>query len=202
MTPEQLASIRERAEAATEGPWLQGREKVRYESAREVYTERDPSRTSRDVCRADEADEDAEFIAHAREDVPALLAEVERLQRADALMLDSARSTPTGLDIQMHAGGPNTQKALIFIADAMRSQLDEYEATNYLEMQLRASDGKNYVMTLQRQGGAITPHEARQAAEARLDKVRALHVRDAGACWHCERGFTCPTIQALDGSDQ
>ncbi|NKG21136.1 hypothetical protein [Paeniglutamicibacter terrestris] len=88
---------------------------------------------------------------------------------ADALMLDSAKSTPTGFDIQMHAGGPKTQETLIFIADSMRGALDEYEAPNYLEMKLQASDGKKYVMTLQRQGDAVTPHEARREAEARAD---------------------------------
>lgn len=109
------------------------------------------------------------------------LKDLEAEKCGDALMLDSAKSTPTGFDIQMHAGGPKTQEALIFIADSMRSALDEYDAKNYLEMKLRASDGRQYVMTLQRQGGALTPHEAREAAEVRagVAEAKVAAVREA-----------------------
>lgn len=116
------------------------------------------------------------------------LKELEAEKRGDALMLDNAHSTPTGFDIHMHAGGPKTEEALIFIADSMRSALDEYDATNYLEMKLRASDGRNYVMLLQRQGGALTPHEARQAAEGRAEVAEGLlaAVRERVANSLCE----------------
>lgn len=125
------------------------------------------------------------------------LKELEAEKRRDALMLDSAKSTPTGFDIQMHAGGPKTEETLIFIADSMRSALDEYDAKNYLEMKLRASDHKNYVMTLQRQGGALTPHEAREAAESRAEAAETMlaAVRERVAdslCEHC--------VDALSGA--
>lgn len=80
MSPEYLAEIAARAEAATAGPWCtdgaeiyQGDEYVAY------------AFWVGETCRADEADGgllDAAFIAHARTDVPALLAEVERLRAA------------------------------------------------------------------------------------------------------------------------
>ncbi|MFJ3563248.1 hypothetical protein [Streptomyces diastaticus] len=78
LSPEYLAEIAARAEAATAGPWCadgaeiyQGDEYVSY------------AFWVGETCRADEADGgtvDATFVAHARTDVPALLAEVERLR--------------------------------------------------------------------------------------------------------------------------
>lgn len=70
MTNEELRQIRERAEKATAGPW-------------------NTAYTTDDVFVLDEADivlcasgrkEDAEFIAHAREDIPKLLAEIDWLK--------------------------------------------------------------------------------------------------------------------------
>lgn len=72
LTPEKLEAIRKRAEAASEGPWeLDGDDGGIWNnggfnylgSARSFY------------------DDDANFIAHSREDIPVLLAEVERLRK-------------------------------------------------------------------------------------------------------------------------
>lgn len=89
----------------------------------------------------------------------------------DELMLDGMGATPTGFEIKTHAGGPETAKTLLFIADAMRDALDGHEAPNYLEMEVKASDGKRYIMTLQR-AGKITPHQARVNAEKALASAR------------------------------
>lgn len=64
MTDEQLAAIRARANAATPGPWTS------YEKnpTDEYYASCFPA--------------DEEFIGHSRDDVPALLDEVERLRAA------------------------------------------------------------------------------------------------------------------------
>lgn len=74
MTDEQLAAIRERCEAATEGPWEKLTEQVAgmWRETRVVHADFD---ICADVCIGD-----AEFIAAARTDVPALLDEVERLR--------------------------------------------------------------------------------------------------------------------------
>lgn len=71
MTDEELAQIKERAEKATEGPWK-------------------CADTTDGAWLLDDADlivagtfgreEDASFTAHAREDIPKLIAEVERLR--------------------------------------------------------------------------------------------------------------------------
>lgn len=131
------------------------------------------------------------------------LEQLEAEQRADALMLDSAGPSSTGFDIQMHAGGPKTQETLIFIADSMRHALDEHKATNYLEMELRASDHRQYVMTLQRRGGAVTPHQARQAAERRAEAAEgtlaAVQERAAKSlCKPCREALSDSLDNATD----
>lgn len=87
-----LAEIKARAQAATPGPWFAG-----DANGGDPPHERRPfwvvstEDTDPDLGEAPEewaaeirvgAQGDAEFIAHAREDVPALVAEVERLQTA------------------------------------------------------------------------------------------------------------------------
>jgi hypothetical protein len=91
MKREELEVIRKRAEAATPGPWY-------WEKLNEGDSEWDTEMPSL-VSSIDEGvmhfgdceeyyptegspptDEDAEFIAHAREDIPKLLAEIERLR--------------------------------------------------------------------------------------------------------------------------
>lgn len=82
MTPKRVEGIRARAEAATPGPWCT--------DSWEIYqgTEYVPgvSLWIGETCRGTGSPEqdraDAEFVAHAREDVPALLAEVQRLKAA------------------------------------------------------------------------------------------------------------------------
>lgn len=77
MTPEELNTIEKRANDASDGPW-----KFEYEwvdtSALDPtasYVVHGPLETVVDIGY----EEDAVFIAHAREDVPALIAEVRRL---------------------------------------------------------------------------------------------------------------------------
>lgn len=89
----------------------------------------------------------------------------------DELMLDSMGATPTGFEIRTHAGGPQTADTLLFIADSMRSALDEFDAPHYLEMEVKASDGKRYIMNLQR-AGKLTPHQARLNAEQALEALK------------------------------
>ena len=81
MTDEEAKKIAERAAAALPGPWLyEGA--LLYEGARVVKTRPDGGHDLIAVVDAiiDEQEEaTAKFIAHAREDIPALLAERERL---------------------------------------------------------------------------------------------------------------------------
>jgi hypothetical protein len=117
MTPEQLAAIKARAEAATPGPWVPEFSDIYLQKYGPEYcwesgyfVLRSPEGAVVDYW-ANQADDsglllerpDAEFIANARQDVPALLAEVERLQRAAAayeveLAATAERSFQAGLD--------------------------------------------------------------------------------------------------------
>lgn len=83
MPPERLDAIRAREGAATKGPWCT--------DGAEIYQgdEYLPglSEWIGETCRADEGDggkADAAFVAAARSDVPALLAEVDRLRTENA----------------------------------------------------------------------------------------------------------------------
>jgi hypothetical protein len=116
----------------------------------------------------------------------------------DELMLDSMGPSPEGgFEIKTHAGGPETAETLLFIADSMRSMLDEHDAPNYLEMEVKASDGKNYIMILQRRG-KITPHAARLAAEEALEASKPRTVTTAAQLEALPFGSA---VQTSDESD-
>lgn len=114
MNDDELDAIRARAEAATEGPWeVAHRADLDWLSQSHLVDssdhepgsnvrpegETDPRWSSVWPCR--NAHHDAEFIAHAREDVPALLDEIDRLAAA----LDRVRA----LDADAVAIDPETQ---------------------------------------------------------------------------------------------
>ncbi|UYZ12187.1 hypothetical protein A6764_00045 [Brevibacillus sp. WF146] len=83
ITPEELTAIRERAEKATPGPWLWSGAKVlngKYMFVPQGSYLADTLITFGDTY--ENGGYDAEFIAHAREDIPRLLAEIERLRTA------------------------------------------------------------------------------------------------------------------------
>lgn len=76
LTDHQLDEIEARAAAATPGPW-----KRKAELASHIVYVDSPDGTFSVLWNAEWAtDADGEFTAHARKDVPALLAEVRRLQ--------------------------------------------------------------------------------------------------------------------------
>ncbi|MFE9199969.1 hypothetical protein ACFYMH_28510 [Streptomyces albidoflavus] len=84
LSPKYLAEIAARAEAATAGPWCT--------DGAEIY-------------QGDEADggtADAAFVAHARTDVPALLAEVERLRAELAKVREAAAAARYQLGSFVH----------------------------------------------------------------------------------------------------
>lgn len=86
LTPQYEAEIRERAEAATPGPWWteilpeHGGESIGIDAPGDNWI----------VPVQDLYEPNAEFMGHAREDVPALLAEIER-QRAELAAVRAER---------------------------------------------------------------------------------------------------------------
>jgi len=89
MTEDPIAAIRQRHEQATKGPWIVHRDHDGdgYETGFSRYEL--PSEHHRHISDF-MLDADADFIAHAREDIPYLLSRVEALEarvaRADALI--------------------------------------------------------------------------------------------------------------------
>lgn len=80
MTDEELEAIRARAEAATPGPWFVCSEHETEIQRNEIGCGFQNGGLIADCCiQAD----DGRFIAHAREDIPALLAEIERIRRSE-----------------------------------------------------------------------------------------------------------------------
>lgn len=71
LTAEQLNAIKERAEKATAGPW----EYVEFDNV--IITLDDDYHFAMEVAEEVGHGFDGPFIAHAREDIPALIAEVE-----------------------------------------------------------------------------------------------------------------------------
>ena len=89
LTHEQLNAIKERADGATTGPWdwtLAQFKSDRYEVVEASYFLHPI--VADDLPHKD----DAIFIAHAREDIPALLAHIEALE--DALTQSTALDDP------------------------------------------------------------------------------------------------------------
>lgn len=85
MTPEELQAIRERCEAATPGEWKGTNVALFHQVG---WVAHGPVALSREAAEADAA-----FIASARTDVPALIAEVERLREELETRADIASST-------------------------------------------------------------------------------------------------------------
>lgn len=77
MTDEELAAIKARAEAATAGPWHVSGDGTVYSDDRSMEWEASEDAEGLYNYSGKQLDADAAFIAHARADIPALLAEVE-----------------------------------------------------------------------------------------------------------------------------
>jgi hypothetical protein len=95
-----LKVIRTRANAATGGPWSVERDEYIFESRDDLVGTRDCCIDSIEEKGArvvssfeynDNIQKDAEFIAHARQDVPALLDRVEELEKEIAFLRSKPR---------------------------------------------------------------------------------------------------------------
>ena len=94
MTEERLAEIMEREKSATQGPWKAGKDdftKNIIQAAKDrgtiiVQRRDDHNMFWNSYIPIAQTFADADFIAHAREDIPALLAEVERLRAENEVL--------------------------------------------------------------------------------------------------------------------
>jgi hypothetical protein len=82
LTNEELAAIRERAEKATPGDWAY------YENDNVVVTLHPDYQYAMEIVEEIGTGFDAEFIAHARADIPKLLAHIEVLEAENKRLKD------------------------------------------------------------------------------------------------------------------
>lgn len=75
-----LTEIRNRAENATQGPWIPFLEGRDFENGRS-YIQRGPNGSSPNLYFTDASEDDVFFIAHAREDIPFLLYIIEKFRK-------------------------------------------------------------------------------------------------------------------------
>lgn len=127
MNQEQLNAIKERVAKATPGPWLV--EESRYEgrfNAASVDGNYDLPACLMHI-------EDAKFVTNAREDVPVLVAEVERLK----IELDAACIANNTLK----SDKAQLRKALEKIMEDQAPIMEGWETTSY-EIARKALDGE------------------------------------------------------------
>ncbi|HUH95749.1 MAG TPA: hypothetical protein VLZ89_00200 [Anaerolineales bacterium] len=79
LSQEYLDEVRKRCEAATAAPWISFVEGRDFTGGDSVIG-RGPNRSEADLYLTGETIADQDFIAHARQDVPLLLAEIARLR--------------------------------------------------------------------------------------------------------------------------
>ena len=114
MTPDDLQAIIARAEATTAGPWTVDVRPAKPEAAM-VVRNFEFFGPQFEIVTMDIATDDAEFIAHARTDIPKLLAEVERLQNKQAdIWAESLRAIAWCMD----NGGDNLQDVVSYVTKA------------------------------------------------------------------------------------
>jgi hypothetical protein len=87
VTDDELNAIRARCNAASPGPWVSYIEGRDHTSGSSFIMTGKPGNRGPDIELSGATSADQDFIAHARQDVPKLLTEVERLRR----LLDQAR---------------------------------------------------------------------------------------------------------------
>jgi hypothetical protein len=80
LSDEYLDEIRKRCNAATNGPWISFIEGRNHSSGDSVIV-RGVNETENDLYLVGATEEDQNFIAHARQDIPLLLDETERLHK-------------------------------------------------------------------------------------------------------------------------
>ena len=231
---EWIAKRRELLAAATEGPWeADGTEISQHWSRPEPWK---PVASNEVACmaycyggsgRGIEREDDAEFIAAARTDVPALLAEVRRLREearafAEALEFGNDRTEPAATLTEMldpieqafgeawdHAECPVVCE---LCGERLAWQLCEKchgsgclsnAALAYLECDECAGAGMIHPDCAERTYAELAAEVRR--LQAAVERVREMHAGEPYAqgtdyCDECEHKWPCPTIAALDGT--
>lgn len=137
MTPEELAAIRARAEAATPGPWKVDEGPALADPLLEGegdwyrHIEGWTNTGWEWLCLSPE---DAAFIAHAREDIPKLLDEVEALRARAERAEEQVRLLTLEVDVEREAARAARKREQARARDArqLRQQIAELEVWSKL----------------------------------------------------------------------
>lgn len=100
LTPERLREIREREHIATDGPWVRWADQAwipGWDGMCVIGDDAAEGEECNPIARV-HVDEDAAFIAHARRDVPDLLAEVNRLKAERDKAVEAAKHMGSALE--------------------------------------------------------------------------------------------------------
>lgn len=116
---EWVAKRRELLDAATEGPWFQGREGHRYESAHEVYSKREPDEEdSHDIASYVWSAEDAALMVDARASLPRALDTLEAVLEFATAERDKISRTYISQPDTAYAGYANAMHDVIRTIEA------------------------------------------------------------------------------------
>ncbi|MEY2354758.1 hypothetical protein [Lysinibacillus capsici] len=110
MNQEQLNAVKERVAKATPGPWEIDRNSDDCDFITDIWFNQDGDHVEVHDKSVMQSVLNAEFIAHSREDVPALVAEVERLREALSIYADEKRWVEPCISTALVNGEPETVK--------------------------------------------------------------------------------------------
>lgn len=134
LSEQQFAAILGREAAATPGPWAADHTEIYRAPHGQIDIEQWIGETLR-IDNEAGSNADAEFIAHVREDVPALLAEVDRLRT----LVDEMHAAAVG-----HSNGPllGYVEDMRGVRDAVNAQTHRGDTLNRLARERRGEVGQ------------------------------------------------------------
>lgn len=180
MNEQELAAIEARANAATPGPWnwdvyqndnFDGKNPLELWAphALSMSATQDASISIGVTTQQEVDDADVEFIAHARQDVPALIAEVRRLRMEVAILSPPLKAeAPSGHVVIVCGGRGYTDVNHVY------TELDAYHAAN--KITLLVEGGANGADSLAREWAKL-----RGVPLKTVPAQWGLHGRQAGA---------------------
>lgn len=135
-----------------------------------------------------------------------LLPDTDDVDPADEMMIRDMSVKDGVMNMTMTSGGPESEAVLLAMADAMGTMLDEHDATNYVEFDLRKRGLPAYSVCVRRYHRP-TPHQLRKEADARADAAEAAiaRVNELADLWEMEaveqqdRDIVTMIRAALDG---
>lgn len=177
MDEERLSAIEARAEAATPGPWVQEHQFVM--TGRRTIAE---CRLSMKVSETNAVD-NATFISHSRQNIPALCAALREAWQERDEALGGIKELRDRLDVYVSpenvklAGYANGAWDFMVpwmgvVVETMAQMLDEAQAENYVEIDVQHNEKGPLTMTIQRKLGK-TANTFRREAEKERDKASA-----------------------------